>query len=157
MTPRIVLALALLACDKTEPATTSAAATAGLAKANVEDPNAPGPPSDAKPIGVAELRAGAITGRTKWSGASVTAKGLYMSATTLQTSGGERANVSITAAKADLKNVITCVVDDPKSLPPKLAQYDAVTVKGKVRVREMISGDSDKMLDVELEGCSVEK
>ncbi len=130
---------------------------AGVRKEAAEDPNAPGPPTDAKAIGVVDLRDGVTKARSKWSGAKVTVKGLYLSTTHLESNGVEMANVSITAAKADLKNMISCSLADSKTAPAKARQYDPITVTGTVRPRDMLTGGGDKIVDVELEGCSLVK
>ncbi len=134
---------------------------AGVRKEAAEDPNAPGPPTDGKAIGVLELRDGATKARSKWSGAKVTVKGLYLSTTNLESPKNgiatPMANVSITAAKSDLKNVISCSLADPTSAPAKAMQYDPIAVQGTVKVRDMLTGGGDKIVDVELEGCAVTK
>jgi len=130
---------------------------AGVRKEAAEDPNAPGPPTDGKAIGVLELRDGAAKARSKWSGAKVTVKGLYLSTTNLESNGTPMANVSITAAKSDLKNVISCSLADPKAVPAKAMQYDPITVQGTVKVRDMLTGGGDKIVDVDLEACTMTK
>ncbi len=128
---------------------------AGVRKESAEDPNAPGPPTDGKAVSVTDLRDGATKARSKWNGASVTVKGLYLNVTNLESNGVPMANVSITAAKADLKNVISCSLADPKTAPEKAHQYDPMTVQGTVKVRDMLTGGGDKVIDVDLEGCKV--
>lgn len=128
---------------------------AGVRKEAAEDPNAPGPPTDGKAISVIELRDGASKARSKWNGASVTVKGLYMNVTNLQSNGVPMANVAITAAKADLKNVISCNLADPKTAPSKALQYDPITVQGAVKVRDMLTLGGEKVIDVDLDGCKV--
>ena len=127
---------------------------AGARKEAAEDPNAPGPPKD-KPVTVLELLEGAAHARSKWNGAKVTVRGLYMSVTELESNGAPVANVSITAAKADLKNVVTCDLSDAKTAPAKLKQYDPVTVVGTVEARDALTGAGERVLDVDLRGCAL--
>ena len=112
------------------------------AKEAVEDPNAPGPPTDGKPIGVIELRDGAMKARSKWTKAKVSMKGLYMSTTTMVTNTGSTANVSITAAKADLKNIVSCTMTDV-NVTQHMTQYTPLTVTGTVEVSDMVTGGGD--------------
>jgi hypothetical protein len=128
---------------------------AGLRKEAVEDPNAPGPPTDGKAVSVIALRDGATKARSKWSGANVTVKGLYLNVTNLESNGTPMANVSITAAKGDLNDVTSCSLADPKTAPNKAHQYDPITVQGTVKVRDMLTGGGEKVIDVDLEGCKV--
>ena len=129
---------------------------AGARKEAVEDPNAPGPPTDGKAIGVIELRDSAMKARSKWTKAKVTMKGLYMSTTTMVTNTGSTANVSITAAKADLKNIVSCTMTDI-NVTQHMPQYTPLTVTGTVDVEDMVTGGGDHLLDVELEDCSITK
>jgi len=128
---------------------------AGVRKEAAEDPNAAGPPAAGKAITVLELRDGATKARSKWSKAKVTVRGLYMSTTNLESNGVPMANVSITAAKADLKNVVTCDLADAKTAPAKMMQYDPITVSGTVDVKDMLTGGGDRVVDVGLRDCSI--
>lgn len=130
---------------------------AGVRKDPVEDPSAAGPPTDGKAIGVIDLRDGATKGRSKWSKAKVTVKGLYMSTTNMESNGVASANVSITAAKADLKNVVACDLKDAATAPTKLMQYTPIVVTGTVDVEDMLTGGGDKLIDVGLKDCSITK
>jgi hypothetical protein len=130
---------------------------AGVRKAAVEDPNAPGPPTDGKPIGVVALRDGASKGRSKWTGAKITVKGLYLSVTKTTVNGVESATVSLTAAKGDLKNTVSCTLADPKKAPDKLLQYAPIKATGDVEVSDMISLGGDRSVSVGLAKCAVAK
>jgi hypothetical protein len=129
---------------------------AGERKDAVEDPNAPGPPTDGKPIDVIALRDGASKARSKWDKAKVTVKGLFLNNTTMLSNAGPSANISITAAKADLKNVITCRLNDPNAAP-KSTQYTPITVSGTVDVEDMLTGGGDRVIDIDLKDCSITK
>ena len=83
-------------------------------------------------------------------------KGLYMSTTTMVTNGGSTANVSITAAKADLKNIVSCTMTDI-NVTQHMPQYTPLTVTGTVDVEDMVTGGGDHLLDVELKDCSITK
>jgi len=128
---------------------------AGVRKDAVEDPNAPGPPTDGKAITVVELRNGAMKARSKWGTAKVTVHGLYLGVTNMESNGVASANVAITAAKADLTNVVHCSLADPTTAPTKTMQYDPITVSGSVRVSDMLTGGGDRLVDVGLEACSI--
>lgn len=130
---------------------------AGVQKDPIEDPNAAGPPTDGKALGVIELLDGAKKARTKWSKAKVTVKGLYMSTTNVTSNGTESANVTITAAKSDLKNTVTCRLADVKTAPAKVLQYTPMTITGTVQVDEMVNGAGETSLDVDLKDCSIAK
>jgi len=127
---------------------------AGARKETVDDPTAPGPPTDGKAIGVIDLRDGASKARTKWSNAKVTVRGFYMSTTTMVTNDGSTAHIAITAAKADLKNLISCVSSDV-NVTQKMTQYTPITVTGTVDVQDMITGGGDRVVDVNLKDCNV--
>ncbi len=130
---------------------------AGVQKDPVEDPNAAGPPTDGKALGVLELLDGAKKARSKWSKAKVTVKGLYMNTTNVTSNGVESANVTITAAKSDLKNTFTCRLADVKTAPAKVVQYTPMTVSGTIEVDEMVSGAGETSLGVDLKDCSIAK
>ncbi len=130
---------------------------AGVRKQAVEDPSATPPPTDGKPITVLALLDGAKKARSKWTGAKVTVSGLYMNTTNLQSNGVPLANVAITAAKADLANVIQCSLTDALSAPSTMRQYAPITVTGTVKVNDMITGGGERVLDVDLDACSIGK
>jgi hypothetical protein len=131
---------------------------AGVRKEAVEDPNAPGPPTDGKPVALASVIDGAKKARSKWTGAKLTATGLY-SGTSTSTSGDKTyKSLSLYATKGDFKNSVFCSLTDPSTvIPPKLMQYDPITVSGTVKVNDTISGAGDRGLSVSLEDCAVVK
>ena len=130
---------------------------AGVRKEAVEDPNAPGPPTDGKVLGLLEVKDGATKARSKWSKAKVTMKGLYLNVTRMESNGVASANISMTAAKGDFKNTVSCSLTDPKTAPDKLMQYAPLKVTGTVQVNDMISLGGDRSLSVSLEDCSITK
>lgn len=150
---------------------------AGVRKDPVDDPNAPGPPTDGKPLTVTELKDGATKARSKWKGATVTVKGLFVNTTKATASGGgapvTTATVSLTMTKGDVDHTVGCTLADPSTAPdtlivagaahavkPKpgqLVQYTPIQVTGTVEVNDMISLAGNRSVDVDLKDCSITK
>ncbi len=128
---------------------------AGVRKDPVEDPNAKGPPTNGTPVTVLALLEGATKARSKWDKAPITVTGLYMNVTNMTSNGVASSNVTITAAKSDLKNTIGCSLSDPTTSPTKMTQYTPITVSGTVRVSDMITGAGERTTGVGLDACSL--
>jgi hypothetical protein len=128
---------------------------AGVRKDADEDPNAAGPPTDGKPITVQALRDGATKARSKWNGAKVVVRGLFLNNTTGTANGVEFASISITPAKADSKNAVGCSLADPKTTPKSTTQYTPITVAGTVDVSNAITGAGDRVINVGLKDCAL--
>jgi hypothetical protein len=128
---------------------------AGARKEAAEDPNAPGPPTDGKPIALASLIDGASKARSKWTGAKVSATALYLSTSTSTSGADTFTTLSLTPAKGDLKNTVRCSLADAKATLPKLVQYDPVTVTGTVKVDDMLSLAGTRSTSVGLDACTV--
>jgi hypothetical protein len=127
---------------------------AGVRKEAIDDPNAPGPPQD-KPVAIADIQAGASTGRSKWNNAKLSVSGLFLNTSTQTMNGVESSSAILTGQKGDLKNTLTCQLTDPKSMPPKAKQYDPITVSGTLVVSEMITGAGEGVLGFTIKDCSV--
>ena len=120
-----------------------------------EDPNAPGPPTDGKPITVLALRDGASKGRSKWQKAKVSVKGFYMSTSHSSSGDKQYASVTLTAAKHDLDNTVSCDLADPSKAPDKLMQYASITVTGDVNVSDSVTLGGTRSVSVSLDHCAV--
>jgi len=132
---------------------------AGVRKEAAEDPNAPGPPVDGKPIALARLMDAAPKARSKWTGAKVNVAALY-SSTSTSTSGDKKyVTISLVAAKGgdSFKNSVGCSLADPNAALPKLTQYDPVAATGTVKVNDMISMAGTRSVSVSLKDCSLTK
>ena len=128
---------------------------AGVRKEVAEDPNAPGPPTDGKPISLASLIDGATKGRSKWSGTKLSATAVY-SGTSTSTSGDKTyKSLMLVPAKGDSKSV-TCSLADANAPLPTFKGSDPITVSGTVKVDDMI-GSTGRSLSVRLDECSVVK
>ena len=128
---------------------------AGVSRDADEDPNAPGPPTDGKPVTVLALRDGASKARAKWAKAKVTVKGLYLSTSTAKSGGVTYATVTLTAAKSDSKNTISCSLADPSTAPEKLMQYAPITASGDVGVANTVTLGGDRSVSVSLQNCAI--
>ncbi len=128
---------------------------AGVRSEAAEDPNAPGPPTDGKPIDVLALRAGATKARSKWSKAPVTIRGLYLNASKSTSDGKTYATVVLTAAKGDVDDTVGCDLADPSTAPEKMLQYTPITARGEVDVQDMVSLAGTRSLGVDLANCSI--
>ena len=120
-----------------------------------DDPNAPGPPTDGKPITVAALRDGATKARSKWQNAKLTVNGFYMSTSTSSSGDRKYATVSLTAAKHDLNNTISCNLADPATAPTKLMQYASIAVTGDVSIEDTVTLGGTRGVSVSLDKCAV--
>jgi len=129
---------------------------AGVRKEAAEDPNAPGPPVDGKPITLARLIDGATKARSKWTGAKLNVGALYGSTSTSTSGDKKYVTLSLVATKGEFKNSVSCSLADPSS-EPKLVQYDPVKATGTVKVNDMISLAGGRSLSVSLEDCAVTK
>jgi len=129
---------------------------AGVRKEAVEDPNAPGPPTDGKPIALAALVDGATKARSKWTGAKLNATALYGSTSTSTSGDKTYKTISLVATKGDFKNSVSCSLADPNA-EPKLVQYDPVKVTGTVKVNDMMSLAGNRSLSVSLDDCVITK
>ena len=129
---------------------------AGTLKEAVEDPNAPGPPAG-KTLSIAALHDGATKARSKWTGAKVTVKALYMNVTTATSGDQVNVTVTLTSAKGDNKNTMGCSLSDAKTSPVKLLQYTPMTVTGTVVVSDMVSLAGNHSVDVSLKDCAIAK
>jgi hypothetical protein len=130
---------------------------AGVRKEAVEDPNAPGPPVDGKPIALASVVDGATKARSKWTGAKLKVTALYGSTSTSTSGDKTYKTLSLVATKGDFKNSVSCSLADPNAELPKLTQYDPITVSGTVKVNDMISMAGTRSISVDLGDCSVVK
>ena len=130
---------------------------AGVRKEAVEDPNAPGPPVDGKPIALARVIDGATKARSKWTGAKLNVAALYGSTSTSTSGDKTYVTLSLVATKGDFKNSVSCSLADPKAALPKLTQYDPIIVTGTVKVNDMISMAGTRSVSVDLSDCSVVK
>jgi hypothetical protein len=132
---------------------------AGVRKEAAEDPNAPGPPVDGKPIALAALRDGATKARSKWTGAKLNVSALYLNATTSTSGDKTYKTLSLVATKDGdaYKHTVGCSLADPNAALPKMMQYDPVTVTGTVKVDEMMNMAGDRSLSVSLSDCAVTK
>ena len=129
---------------------------AGVRKEAVEDPNAPGPPTDGKPIALASVIDGATKARSKWTGAKLTVSALYGSTSTSTSGDKTYKTISLVATKGDFKNSVSCSMSDPNA-EPKLMQYDPVKATGTVKVNDMISMAGNRSLSVSIEDCAITK
>ena len=129
---------------------------AGVRKEAAEDPNAPGPPTDGKPIALTALVEGATKARSKWTGAKLNVTALYGSTSTSTSGDKTYKTLSLVATRGEFKNTVSCSLSDPNS-EPKLVQYDPVKVSGTVKVNDMISMAGNRSISVSLEDCSAVK
>jgi hypothetical protein len=130
---------------------------AGVRKEAAEDPNAPGPPVDGKPIALAKLMDVAPKARSKWTGAKINVAALYLNATTSTSGDKTYKTLSLVATKDGdaYKHSVGCSLADPNAALPKLVQYDPITVSGTVKVDDMMSLAGAHSLSVSLGDCVV--
>jgi len=131
---------------------------AGVRKDPVDDPNAPGPPTDGKPITVTELQTNAVKARSKWDKATVTVKG-YLGGVTRATGTGAEptATITLSAAKKDNKSTVGCTLADAKTAPEHVLQDTPMKVTGTVDIEKMMSLAGDTHYEVWLKSCSITK
>ncbi|HEY1954779.1 MAG TPA: hypothetical protein VGH28_04190 [Polyangiaceae bacterium] len=120
----------------------------------IDDPNAPGPPTDGKPITVAALLDGASKARAKWTNAKVTVKGVYSG--TSRSSSGDSTSTTISMMNAkDSGRGTSCRLEDPNAVPEKLGLATPLTATGVVTVDNMVTLGGTRSVSVSLDHCVV--